>query len=170
MSGKIPEFRAGLLDGLWTVAIADQHGWTRAGDGEPLADALVSGWTPLAPVTRRPEEGGPDGERTGPHAGEHWAAVWDVYNEAYTRYQNENNNWRAYYTDHHRYALDCALRAFDRLREGRMYLGLCDGCGRDDRLVVASDDGRAVFCRVCLPLANKAIRAMLDEARAEGGS
>jgi len=64
------------------------------------------------------EQGGPDGARTGPHAGEHWSAVWDAYTRAYQEYQSRNRNWKAYYSDHHRYALDEALRIYDRLRSG----------------------------------------------------
>lgn len=55
-------------------------------------------------------------ERTGPHAGEHWDAVWNAFRDHYVKYQSENPNWQAFFTEHHMYALDEALRAYDKAR------------------------------------------------------
>ncbi len=45
----IPELRVGIHGGVWTVAVADQHGWVEAGTGEPLDNSIVATWTALAP-------------------------------------------------------------------------------------------------------------------------
>lgn len=55
-------------------------------------------------------------ERTGPHAGEHWDAVWTAFRDHYVKYQSENPSWQAFFTEHHMYALDEALRAYDKAR------------------------------------------------------
>lgn len=55
-------------------------------------------------------------ERTGPHAGEHWNTVWDAFCEHYEKYRQENPSWRAFFTEHHMYALDESLRAYDKAR------------------------------------------------------
>lgn len=47
---KIPEMRIGLLEGLWTVAMADQHGWVKVGTWEGLPDHTVANWRPIAPL------------------------------------------------------------------------------------------------------------------------
>lgn len=48
-SSKPPEVAIGMVDGLWTVAIADQFGWVKAGTGDPLHISVV-GWTELVPI------------------------------------------------------------------------------------------------------------------------
>lgn len=41
-----------------------------------------------------------------------------------------------------------------KLIDGMASPGMCDGCGRVDQLVTATDDGRALACPNCLPAAN----------------
>ncbi|WP_410633304.1 hypothetical protein [Amycolatopsis sp. cmx-4-83] len=55
-------------------------------------------------------------ERTGPHAGESWPYVWGAFRHHYDKYRTENPNWRAFFTEHHMYALDEALREYDQVR------------------------------------------------------
>lgn len=53
MADHIPDLRIGMRDGVWTVAMADQHGWVESGTGDPLDDALVDTWRHLRVATYR---------------------------------------------------------------------------------------------------------------------
>lgn len=56
---RIPELRIGKLDGLWTVAIANQHehGWVLANEGASLPNGTVADWTPLVVRDETPDGG-----------------------------------------------------------------------------------------------------------------
>jgi hypothetical protein len=41
---EIPEMRVGMVDGTWTVAIADMAGWVQAGTWTDLSDEAVADW------------------------------------------------------------------------------------------------------------------------------
>lgn len=40
-----------------------------------------------------------------------WQTVWTEFRDAYTEFQDRNPGWRAFWTDHHQYALDAAMKA-----------------------------------------------------------
>lgn len=80
-------------------------------------------------------------ERTGPHAGEHWDAVWTAFRDHYVKYQSENPSWQAFFTEHHMYALDEALRAYDKARGMQ---GASDGPIAIEHGLLMSGDSMAV--------------------------
>lgn len=51
-STKPPQVAIGMVDEVWTVAIADQFGWVKAGTGDPLDDSTVARWTHLHAVCK----------------------------------------------------------------------------------------------------------------------
>jgi hypothetical protein len=98
-----------------------------------------------------------------------WKSVWSEFRDAHREFQDRNAGWRAFWTDHHQYALDAALKALAAALDLPALIARERAAGRKQAVDAIREAAQQLPAYDRSPVAVRARLTELADSLAEGG-